>query len=70
MNYESKNQNQNSDSESEFSSGSKGFGSKSKAKKSRNVKSGVQTQEKGGYENSAEPTRYGDWEIAGRCIDF
>ena len=26
--------------------------------------------ESGGYENSAEPTRYGDWEIAGRCIDF
>ena len=27
-------------------------------------------QEKDGYENSKEPTRYGDWEIAGRCVDF
>jgi len=27
-------------------------------------------QEEGGYENKTEPTRYGDWEIAGRCIDF
>lgn len=27
-------------------------------------------EERGGFENSAEPTRYGDWEIAGRCIDF
>ena len=26
--------------------------------------------ENGGYEDSKEPTRYGDWEIAGRCIDF
>jgi len=26
--------------------------------------------ENGGYENKQEPTRYGDWEIAGRCIDF
>lgn len=27
-------------------------------------------QESGGFENSKDPTRYGDWEIAGRCIDF
>ena len=27
-------------------------------------------KEKGGYENTREPTRYGDWEIAGRCVDF
>ena len=27
-------------------------------------------QERGGFEKSKEPTRYGDWEIAGRCIDF
>jgi len=27
-------------------------------------------QERGGFENSKEPTRYGDWEIAGRCVDF
>ena len=27
-------------------------------------------QEQGGFENSKEPTRYGDWEIAGRCVDF
>ena len=26
--------------------------------------------ESGGYENLKEPTRYGDWEIAGRCVDF
>lgn len=26
--------------------------------------------ESGGFENSKDPTRYGDWEIAGRCIDF
>ena len=27
-------------------------------------------QETGGYEKTKEPTRYGDWEIAGRCVDF
>ena len=27
-------------------------------------------EEKGGFENRAEPTRYGDWEVNGRCTDF
>lgn len=27
-------------------------------------------KETGGYENGKDPTRYGDWEIAGRCVDF
>lgn len=27
-------------------------------------------KEVNGYENKAEPTRYGDWEIGGRCYDF
>ena len=31
---------------------------------------GCADKENGGYEKSAEPTRYGDWEIAGRCVDF
>ncbi len=26
--------------------------------------------ETGGFEDKVEPTRFGDWEIAGRCIDF
>ncbi len=24
----------------------------------------------GGFENRLEPTRYGDWEVNGRCSDF
>lgn len=27
-------------------------------------------KEYGGRENGLEPTRYGDWEKNGRCIDF
>jgi shikimate dehydrogenase len=27
-------------------------------------------REIGGYEGRPEPTRYGDWEKKGRCIDF
>lgn len=27
-------------------------------------------KEIGGFENKAEPTRYGDWETNGRCSDF
>lgn len=27
-------------------------------------------KEKGGFEHKAEPTRYGDWEVSGRCSDF
>lgn len=27
-------------------------------------------KEFGGFENKAEPTRYGDWEVDGRCSDF
>jgi len=28
------------------------------------------TQEIGGFEKREEPTRYGDWEVDGRCSDF
>tara|TARA_R110002095_G_scaffold130624_8_gene113342 strand:- start:4668 stop:4820 length:153 start_codon:yes stop_codon:yes gene_type:complete len=27
-------------------------------------------REIGGFENRPEPTRYGDWEVNGRCSDF
>ena len=27
-------------------------------------------QEKGGGTNGPEPTRYGDWEKGGKCVDF
>ena len=27
-------------------------------------------KEVGGYEDKAEPTRYGDWEVNGRTSDF
>lgn len=27
-------------------------------------------QEIGGFENRPEPTRYGDWDVNGRCSDF
>lgn len=27
-------------------------------------------REIGGFENAPEPTRYGDWEVKGRCSDF
>ncbi len=27
-------------------------------------------KEVGGFENRPEPTRYGDWEVGGRCSDF
>lgn len=29
-----------------------------------------QPKEIGGYENKLEPTRYGDWDVNGRCSDF
>ncbi len=29
-----------------------------------------QEQEIDGFENKLEPTRYGDWEVNGRCSDF
>ena len=34
------------------------------------AKEKMDKQEKGGFENRAEPTRFGDWEVAGRCSDF
>ena len=27
-------------------------------------------EEKGGFENRPAPTRYGDWDVHGRCSDF
>ena len=27
-------------------------------------------KEIGGFENRLEPTRYGDWDVNGRCSDF
>ncbi len=27
-------------------------------------------KEIGGFEDKLEPTRYGDWEVNGRCSDF
>ncbi|MCB1532820.1 MAG: DUF1674 domain-containing protein [Alphaproteobacteria bacterium] len=27
-------------------------------------------EEKGGFENRPEPTRFGDWDVNGRCSDF
>ncbi len=30
----------------------------------------TQSQEIGGRRNGLDPTRYGDWEKNGRCIDF
>lgn len=29
-----------------------------------------QEKEIGGFENRPEPTRYGDWDVNGRCSDF
>ncbi len=29
-----------------------------------------QENEIGGFENRPEPTRFGDWEVNGRCSDF
>ena len=31
---------------------------------------GEKAREIGGFENKAEPTRYGDWDVNGRCSDF
>ncbi|MCG8434938.1 MAG: DUF1674 domain-containing protein [Gammaproteobacteria bacterium] len=31
---------------------------------------GVRPKEVGGRKDGLEPTRYGDWEKNGRCIDF
>ncbi|MGH1374922.1 MAG: DUF1674 domain-containing protein [Alphaproteobacteria bacterium] len=30
----------------------------------------LQEKEVGGFENRPEPTRYGDWDVNGRCSDF
>lgn len=38
---------------------------KTKSKKSKN-----QPKEYGGRKDGLDPTRYGDWEKNGRCIDF
>lgn len=27
-------------------------------------------EEKGGRKNGPDPTRYGDWEKGGKCVDF
>ncbi len=42
----------------------------SSPKSSLTQEDGEREKETGGYEKTVEPTRYGDWEIAGRCIDF
>ena len=34
------------------------------------VASGAGAVEVGGRKDGTEPTRFGDWEKAGRCIDF
>jgi len=34
------------------------------------INSESQEKEIGGFENRKEPTRYGDWEVDGRCSDF
>ena len=33
-------------------------------------KQAEQPKEIGGRENAPEPTRYGDWERNGKCVDF
>jgi len=30
----------------------------------------IPEKEIGGFENRPEPTRYGDWDVGGRCSDF
>ncbi len=30
----------------------------------------IMEKEIGGFEHMAEPTRFGDWEVNGRCYDF
>lgn len=39
-----------------------------KIKKAQELNS--QEKEIGGFENREEPTRFGDWEVNGRCSDF
>jgi hypothetical protein len=34
------------------------------------VKKDQKPKEYGGFENKPEPTRYGDWDVNGRCSDF
>ena len=36
------------------------------------LKSNIKEEEKeiGGFEDKPEPTRFGDWEVNGRCSDF
>ena len=41
-------------------------------KKAKKPAEGEKPKEFGGFENQnlPEPTRYGDWEVKGRCSDF
>lgn len=40
-----------------------------KNKKSQNPENS-DVKEIGGFENRPEPTRFGDWDVNGRCSDF
>ncbi len=42
----------------------------SPASSSKDQEPQAQIKEIGGRRNGLEPTRYGDWEFKGRCIDF
>lgn len=42
----------------------------SKAADQKGSEAQQRTTEINGFEDRAEPTRFGDWESAGRCIDF
>ncbi len=37
---------------------------------SENLETAKQEKEIGGFEDRPEPTRFGDWEVGGRCSDF
>ncbi|HET9679411.1 MAG TPA: DUF1674 domain-containing protein [Gammaproteobacteria bacterium] len=43
---------------------------KPSAPKISTTEKGLMEKELGGRKQGLEPTRYGDWEKAGRCIDF
>jgi len=36
----------------------------------KNVAQDKKEAEFGGRKNGPEPTRYGDWELKGKCVDF
>ncbi len=37
----------------------------------KTVEQGANTEKEiGGFENRPEPTRFGDWDVNGRCSDF